>query len=141
MTGGDVLEIIAALVAALKAFAAKLPAVVHLSVVPQGMKPTEENVETYERAVGRFRSQSQKSPYRKLTDPFIESLEAFETGRLLSAIQPLLLILDHLDQMHRDQEVVLAPDEQKRLGEYRTTLHKILPGKNPELEGAGRGLG
>ena len=140
MTTSDTLEIIAALVAALKTYAAKLPAVVHLSMVPHGLKPTEEAVQAYEQAIARFRTQSQKSPYRKLTDPFVESLEAFEAGRLLSAIQPLLLIIDHLEGMHRDKEIALTPADEKRIGEYRNALHKILPGKNPELEGAGRGL-
>ena len=140
MLTGEVLETIAALVAALKSYAAKLPAVVHLNVVPTGMKPQDEMVEAYERAVSRLRTQSQKTPYRHLVPPFVESVEAFEAGRLLSAIQPLLQVLDQLEQMTRDKEIDATPVDEKRIAEYRTALHRIMPGKNPELEGAGRGL-
>jgi hypothetical protein len=140
MTPGDALEVIASLVAALKTYASKLPAVVHLSVVPQGMKPTPEVIEAYETAVSRFRAQSGPSVYRKLNDHFIESLEAFEAGRLLGAIQPLLRAIDHLERMQQDKEITVSPPDAKRIVEYRTALHKILPGKNPELEGAGRGM-
>ena len=141
MTTGDALEVIASLVAALKTYASKLPAVVHLSVVPQGMKPTPEVIEAYETAVSRFRTQSGSSIYRKLNDHFIESLEAFEAGRLLSAIQPLLRAIDHLERLQQDKEITVSPPDAQRIVEYRTALHKILPGKNPELEGAGRGMG
>ena len=140
MTPGDALEVIASLVAALKTYASKLPAVVHLSVVPQGMKPTPEVIEAYETAVSRFRAQCGSSVYRKLNDHFIESLEAFEAGRLLSAIQPLLRAIDHLERLQQDKEITVSPSDTKRIVEYRTALHKILPGKNPELEGAGRGM-
>ena len=141
MTSGDALELIASLVAALKTYASKLPAVVHRSVAPQGMKPTPEVVDAYETAVSRFRSQSGSSVYRKLNEHLIESLEAFEAGRLLSAIQPLLLAIDQLERMQQDKDIVVSPPDVKRMSEYRTALQKILPGKNPELEGAGRGMG
>jgi hypothetical protein len=136
----DLLEAIGSLVASLKAYASKLPAVVHLSVVPGGLKPKPEAVEAYEHAVDRFRDRTGASVYRRFTERFIESLEAFEAGKLFGAVQPLLTVLDHLDVMQRDKEITLTPAEEKRLAEYRTALMKILPGNQPELEGAGRGL-
>ncbi|WP_447978786.1 hypothetical protein [Candidatus Nitrospira bockiana] len=136
----EVLDILGSLISALKVYGAKLPAVVHLATVPSGFKPTVEAVEGYEKAVSRFREQSAKSAYRRLTDHFVESLEAFEAGKLLAAVQPLLAILDLLEAMQRDKTITVTPAESKRLVEYRATLHKIMPGNQPELEGAGKGL-
>ncbi|MDE3225461.1 MAG: hypothetical protein KGN30_08635, partial [Nitrospirota bacterium] len=67
MTTGEVLEIIGSLVSALKAYCAKLPAVVHLSMIPGGVKPTPEAIEAYEQTVYRFRTQSAPTPFRTLT--------------------------------------------------------------------------
>ncbi len=140
METSDVLDTIGSLVSQLKAYAAKLPAVVPMSVVPGGIKPREESIEAFEKTVYRFRTQSGASIYKRLNDLFIESLEAFECGNLLSSVQPLLAVLDHLEQMQRDKEIQASPVDEKRMGEYRTALNKILPGSKPELEGAGRGL-
>ncbi|MGH7233699.1 MAG: hypothetical protein ACREJU_20405 [Nitrospiraceae bacterium] len=140
MTVSELLEVVGELVSALKAFAAKLPAVLHRSVAPGGFKPTPEAVAAYEQVIHRFRNQRGSSVYRRLNDSFIESLEAFEGGRLFSAVQPLLAVLDHLDVMQRDKEIAVTPAEEKRMADYRTALNKILPGNQPELEGAGRGM-
>jgi len=68
------------------------------------------------------------------------SLEAFEVGRLLGSVQPLLSVLDHLERMQRDKEIEIGRSDEKRTGEYRSVLNKILPGNKPELDGAGRGM-
>jgi hypothetical protein len=135
-----VLETIGGLTSQLKTYAAKLPAVVQMSVVPSGYKPKEEAVDDYEKLVSRFRSQSGGTAYKSLNELFIESLEAFETGKLLGSIQPLLAVLDHLERMQRDKEIEVGRLDEKRLVEYRTALNKILPGNKPELDGAGRGM-
>jgi hypothetical protein len=140
MESSHVLDTIGCLVSQMKAYASKLPPVVHLKAVPSGIKPRPEAVEAYEAAVYRFRDQSGGTAYKGLNDLFVESLEAFETGKLLGSVQPLLAVLDHLDRMKRDQEIVMAQADAKRLAEYRAALNKILPGSQPELEGAGRGL-
>lgn len=140
MTTSDVLETVGALSSALKTYCSKLPPVVHLAVMPGGIKPSPEAVEAYEGTVSRFRHQAAASVYRKLTDLLVESLEAFEVGKVLATVQPLLAVLDHLERMQRDKEIAITPAEEKRLGEYRQALHKIMPGNQPELEGAGRGL-
>ncbi|MGH7260260.1 MAG: hypothetical protein ACREI9_06220 [Nitrospiraceae bacterium] len=134
------LDVIGNLIAALKQYASKLPAMVPLASVPGGIKPMPETIEAYENAVSRFRSQSGGSIYKKFNEPLIESLEAFEAGKLLGAIQPLLAIVDHLEVMKRDKQIAVSPSEEKRMGEYRAALNKILPGNKPELEGAGRGI-
>jgi hypothetical protein len=90
--------------------------------------------------VSRFRNQSAGTPYKGLNGLFVESLEAFEVGRLLGSVQPLLSVLDHLERMQRDKEIEIGRSDEKRTGEYRSALSKILPGNKPELDGAGRGM-
>ena len=140
MQTGDVLDAIGGLSSQLKTYAAKLPAIVHLTVVPTGIKPKPEAVDDYEAIVSRFRNQSAGTPYRGLNDAFVESLEAFEVGKLLGSVQPLLAILDHLERMQRDNEITADAANTRRIAEYRAGLHKIMPGNKPELDGAGRGL-
>jgi len=140
MQTADVLDAMGGLVAQLKIYAAKLPPIVHLSSVPTGVKPKFEAIEGYEEIVSRFRSQSAGTPYRGLNDLFVESLEAFEVGRLLGSVQPLLSVLDHLERMQRDKEIEIGRIDQGRTGEYRSALNKILPGNKPELDSAGRGM-
>ena len=140
MQTGDVLDTIGGLTSQLKAYAAKLPPIVHLTTMPIGVKPKFEAVDEYEEIVSRFRNQSTGTVFRSLNDPFVESLEAFEVGKLLGSVQPLLAVLDHLNRMQRDREIEVGRLDEKRLTEYRSTLNKILPGNKPELDGAGRGL-
>ena len=140
METGDVLDAIGGLTSQLKTYAAKLPAIVHLTVVPTGIKPKPESIDEFEAIVSRFRNQSAGTPYKGLNDAFVESLEAFEVGKLLGSVQPLLAVLDHLQRMQRDREITLEQSDDKRIADYRAGLHKILPGNKPELDGAGRGL-
>ena len=136
----EVLDILGSVISQLKTYAAKLPPVVHLSVAPAGIRPKPEAVEIFEQALARFRSQSVGTALRVMNEYLVESLEAFEAGKLLAAVQPLLAVLDHLDRMRRDNEIKVNQADEKRLAEYRTALTKILPGSQPELEGAGRGM-
>ncbi len=136
----DMLDAIGGLTSQLKAYAAKLPPIVHLAAVATGVKPKLETIEDYESIVTRIRTQSAGTPYKSLNDTFIESLEAFEAGKLLGSVQPLLAVLDHLERMQRDKEIEVGRNDAKRLGEYRAALNKILPGNKPELDGAGRGM-
>jgi len=140
MQTAEVLDAMGGLVAQLKIYAAKLPPIVHLSAVPTGVRPAFEAVEEYEEIVSRFRSQSAGTSFKGLSELFVESLEAFEVGRLLGSVHPLLSVLDHLERMQRDKEIEIGRIDEKRTGEYRSTLNKILPGNKPELDGAGRGM-
>ena len=140
MQTGDVLDVIGGLSSQLKTYAAKLPAIVHLTVMPTGIKPQPEAVDDYEAIVSRFRNQSAGTVYKGLNEPLVESLEAFEVGKLLGSVQPLLAVLDHLERMQRDKEISADQTDSRRIAEYRAGLHKILPGNKPELDGAGRGL-
>jgi hypothetical protein len=128
------LDTIGALTSRLKGYAVKLPAIVHLSSVPTGVRPKQETVEEYEDLVSRLRVQTAGTPYKTLNDSLLDSLEAFEAGRLLGAIQPLLSLLDQVERMKTDQEIAVGRIDEKRIQEYRTALRTILPGNTPELD-------
>lgn len=136
----EVLDAVGGLAAHLKSYAAKLPPIVHVSALPSGLKPSFEAVDSYETIVSRVRSQSAGTPYRALNESLVSSLEGFEIGNLLGAVQPLLSALDHLERMQRDKEIEMGRTDEKRLQEYRAALHKVLPGNKPELDGAGQGM-
>lgn len=140
MRTADILDAIGGLTSQLKAYAAKLPPIVHLTSVPTGVKPKLEAIEDYEDIVMRVRGQSTGTAYKGLNEPFVASLEAFEVGNLLGAVQPLLAVLDHVERMQRDKEIEVGRLDEKRLMDYRNILNKILPGNKPELDGAGRGV-
>lgn len=137
MQTADMLDVIGGMASQLKQYAATLPPVVYLSAVPTGVKPTPETVDTYEECVSRLRAHSAGTPYKNLNEGLIDSLEAFEAGRLLGAVQPLLALLDQLERMSRDKEIEVGRLDEKRIEEYRTVLRKILPGNKPELGEAG----
>jgi hypothetical protein len=136
----ELLDGVGGLTSHLKSYAAKLPTVIHLSALPSGLKPSLEAVDSYETIVSRIRNQSAGTPYKVLNESLVSSLEAFEMGNLLGAVQPLLAALDHLERMQLDKEIEVGRMDDKRLKEYRAALHKVLPGNKPELDGAGGGM-
>lgn len=137
MLTADVLDAIGGLTAHIKAYAAKLPPIVHLAAVPSGVKPALETVDGYEAVVSRVRTESAGTPYRGLNESFISSLEAFEIGNLIGTVQPLLSVLDQVEQMQRDGDIEVGRLDDKRLKEYRAALRKVLPGNTPELDDMG----
>lgn len=131
----DVLDLVGNLVSALRAFSAKVPAYSPTSIMPGGFKPTPEAVESYEQTVYRFRELAGKSVYKPLPPLCIESLEAFEAGRVYDAVQPLLIALDQLEQLIHDHDIQKAASDQERIKEYRAKLHRILPSTiKPEVD-------
>lgn len=131
----EALDLIGNLVASLRTFSAKVPAYSPTSILPGGFKPTPEAVESYEQIVYRFRDQAGKSVYKSLSPLCIESLEAFEAGRVFDAVQPLLIAMDQLEQLIRDHHINQSSGDQERMKEYRAKLHRILPSTlKPEVD-------
>ena len=140
MLTAEVLDALGGLTAHVKSYAATLPSIVHLKAVPSGMKPSVEAIVSYEAIVSRTQRQSAGTPYKTLNESLVCSLEAFEQGNLIGAVQALLTVIDQLERMHRDQEIKARRMDEKRLTEYRVVLRKVLPGNQPELAETGRGL-
>ena len=140
MLTAEVLDVLGGLTAHVKSYAATLPSIVHLKAVPSVMKPSVEAMDSYEAIVSRAQRQSAGTPYKTLNESLVCSLEAFEQGNLIGAVQALLTVIDQLERMHRDQEIKAGRMDEKRLTEYRVVLRKVLPGNQPELAETGRGL-
>jgi hypothetical protein len=139
MLTAEVLDAIGGLTAHVKSYAATLPSIVHLKAVPSGVKPAAEAMDSYEVIVTRTQRQSAGTPYRGLNESLVCSLEAFEQGNLIGTVQALLIVIDQLERMQRDQEIEVGRADEKRLTEYRAALRKVLPGNQPELAETGRG--
>ena len=130
----QVVEILGELIAALAAFAAKVPSK-SLMAIPGGVKPTLEVAESYEEMVYRFRDRAGKSTFKVLNPYFLDSLEAFEGGRVFDAVKALELAVEQLVEFHKEEKVTFTPAEQERIREYHRRLEKILPETNtPEVD-------
>lgn len=128
----QVIDTLGELVSALAAFAAKVPA--QSFMVNQNMRPTEETIEGYENIVYRFRDRA-GTTFRVLNTFFIDSLEAFEAGRVYDSVPPLLQAVELLVALHTEEKVKYTPQQQNRIREFHLRLEKILPEKNkPEVD-------
>ena len=133
MDSVQVLDAFGELIAAVAALAAQVPAT-SFSAIPGGIRPTEEAIEKYETVVYRFRDQS-GPPYRVLYAFFVDSLEAFEAGRIFDAVPPLLQGIERLVDLHKEEKVRFNSAEQDRIREFQQRLEKILPeASKPEVD-------
>lgn len=133
MEQSQVIDALGEIIAALSAFAAKVPAK-SVMALPGGVRPTEEAVEKYEELVYRFRDRA-GSQYKALPPLLVESLEAFEAGKVFDAVPPLQQAVEQLVQLHKDGKVQFSGAEQSQVRELRKRLDKILPeAKKPEVD-------
>jgi hypothetical protein len=133
MEPGQVLDTLGELIALLSAFAAKVPAKSVMSL-PGGIRPAEEVIEKYEETVFRFREQAGLT-YKALPPLFVDSLEAFEAGKVFDAVPPLTQSVEHLIDLHDEHTVTFTQPQQQRLREYYRRLEKIVPeASQPEVD-------
>lgn len=122
---GQVVDALGELISGLAAFAAKVPAKSMLAL-PGGLRPTPEAVEAYENAVYRFRDRVGIT-YKPLPPLFVESLEAFEAGKVFDAVPPLLQCVEQLVELHNQETIKFTPPQQQRLRDYHRRLEKLVP--------------
>ena len=128
----QVIDTFGELVSALAAFAAKVPATSFM--VNQSIRPTEETIEAFEEVVYRFRNRSGMI-FRILNPFFIDSLEAFESGKVFDAVPPLLQAVEQLVELHKEEKVEYTDQQQRRIREFHQRLEKILPeASQPEVD-------
>ncbi len=133
MEPAQVLDAFGELIAALAALAAKVPAKSFMAI-PGGIRPTEEALDKYETVVYRFRDQA-GMPYRVLYRFFMDSVEAFESGRIFDAVPLLLQAIERLVDLHKEEKVCFSSAEQDRIREFQQRLEKILPdASKPEVD-------
>lgn len=129
----QVIDTLGELVAALAAFAAKVPAQSSF-MMNQNMRPTEETIEGYENIVYRFRDRA-GTTFRVLNAFFMDSLEAFEAGRVFDAVPPLLQAVEQLVELHKEEKVQYTAQQQNRIREFHQRLEKIFPeASSPEVD-------
>ena len=122
---GEVVETFGELLSSLSAFAAKIPASSRMAL-PGGVKPTEEAIEAYEDIVYRFRDRAGVT-FKSLPPLFVESLEAFEAGKVFDAVPPLLQCVEQLVELHNEKTIKFTPEQQQRMRDYHRRLEKIVP--------------
>lgn len=122
---GQVVDTLGELISSLSAFAKKIPAASRMAL-PGGVKPTEEAVEAYEDVVYRFRDRA-GATYKPLPPLFVESLEAFEAGKVFDAVPPLLQSVEQLVDLHNQDIIKFSPEQQQRMRDYHRRLEKIVP--------------
>ena len=122
---GQVVDTLGELIASLSAFAAKIPAASRMALAG-GVKPSEEAVEAYENIVYRFRDRAGIT-YKPLPPLFVESLEAFEAGKVFDAVPPLLQCVEQLVDLHNQETIKFTPEQQQRMRDYHRRLEKIVP--------------
>ena len=133
MDTAQVLDTFGELIAAVAALAAKVPATSFMAI-PGGIRPTEEALDTYEMVVYRFRDQA-GPPFRVLYRFFMDSVEAFEAGRIFDAVPTLLQAIEQLVDLHKEEKVCFSSTEQDRIREFQQRLEKILPeASKPEVD-------
>ena len=133
MDTAQVLDTFGELIAAVAALAAKVPATSFMAI-PGGIRPTEEALDTYEMVVYRFRDQA-GLPFRVLYRFFMDSVEAFEAGRIFDAVPTLLQAIEQLVDLHKEEKVCFSSAEQDRIREFQQRLEKILPeASKPEVD-------
>ena len=111
----QVIDTFGELVSALAVFAAKVPA--KSFMVNQSILPTEETIEAFEYTVYRFRDRSGMT-FRALNSLFIDSLEAFEAGKVFDAVPPLLQAVEQLVELHKEDKVKYTDQQQRRIREF-----------------------
>ncbi len=122
---GQVVDTLGELISSLSAFAKKIPAASRMAL-PGGVKPTEEAVEAYEDVVYRFRDRA-GATYKPLPPLFVESLEAFEAGKVFDAVPPLLQSVEQLVDLHNQDIIKFSLEQQQRMRDYHRRLEKIVP--------------
>jgi hypothetical protein len=122
---GQVVDTLGELTASLAAFAAKVPAK-SMMALPGGLRPSPESVEAYENTVYRFRDKV-GATYKPLPAFFVESLEAFEAGKVMDAVPPLLQCVERLVELHNENTITFTPPQQQRLRDYHRRLEKLIP--------------
>lgn len=98
----------------------------------QNPKPPAAAVRQYEAAVYAFREQRLPGEIKGVSALLVESLDAFEAGRILEAARCVMQAIEQFEAAGKDAAVTIAEDQSAKLGQFRSVLFKLInPG--PEL--------
>ena len=97
------------------------------------MKPPTVVVRQYEEAVYAFRDQPLPGAVKGVRQLLVESVEAFEAGRVLDAGRHVMLALEQFEEAGKESAVSITPDQASALGQFRSRLFKLVV-PSPELK-------
>ena len=97
------------------------------------MKPSAAVVRQYENAVYTLRDQKVCGPAKGILQILLDSIEAFEAGRVLDAGHAVMMALEQFEAAGKDLEVTIDPDQAAAMGRFRTHLFKLVV-PSPELK-------
>jgi len=90
------------------------------------MKPSSVVVRQYEDAVYAFRDQPLPAAVKGVRQLLLDSVEAFEAGRVLDAGRAVMLAIEQFEAAGKDLEVTMTPDQAAALGQFRIRLFKLV---------------
>ena len=91
-----------------------------------GMKPPSVVVRQYEEAVYAFRDQPLPAAVKGVRQLLVDSVEAFEAGRVLDAGRAVMLAVEQFEAAGKDLEVTITHDQASALGQFRSRLFKLV---------------
>jgi hypothetical protein len=95
-------------------------------------KPPSVAVRQYETSVYAFRDQRLPSEIKGASALLVESLDAFEAGRILEAAKCVMQAVEQFEAAGKESVVTITEEESAKLGQFRSVLFKLInPG--PEL--------
>ncbi|TAL09069.1 MAG: hypothetical protein EPO02_11185 [Nitrospirae bacterium] len=96
------------------------------------LKPSSVAVRQYETAVYVFRDQRLPGAIKGVSALLVESLDAFEAGRILETARCVMCAIEQFEVAGKDSAVTIAAEHTAQLGQFRSVLFKLInPG--PEL--------
>lgn len=96
------------------------------------LKPPSVAIRQYESAVYAFRDQRLPGEIKGVSALLVESLDAFEAGRILETARCVMCAIEQFEAAGKDAVVVIAEEQSAQLGQFRSVLFKLInPG--PEL--------
>ena len=97
------------------------------------MKPPAVVVRQYEEAVYAFRDQPLPGAVKGVRQLLLESVDAFEAGRVLDAGRHVMLALEQFEAAGKESAVSITPEQAGALGQFRSRLFKLVV-PSPELK-------
>jgi len=96
------------------------------------LRPPATAVRQYESAVYAFRDQRLPGEIKSVSTLLVESLDAFEAGRVLDAATCVMQAIEQFEGAGKEAIVTITEEQSTKLGQFRSTLFKLInPG--PEL--------
>src|SRR6266513_3006791 len=92
----------------------------------ESIKPQAVMVRQYETAGYGFRDQRLPGEVKGVSALLIDSLDAFEAGRILEAAKCAMQAIEQFEAAEKDSIVTITEEQRARLGPFRSVLFKLI---------------